>query len=1077
MSRQVLIVEDNPITRKMMKLALESDGYDVVEARDGATALEFAARRLPDLVIQDYVLPDMDGMRLLDGLRAMPGAEATPVLMVTGMVSQLDELRGRAGGPTSVLPKPIEPSRLLEIVRSCLMDETANAGRGRRILLVDDELLGRRLAALRLRDAGFQVEAAATGREALRLARLAPPDAILSDVLMPGMDGFEFCLRVRQDPLLRSIPVVLLSSAFLEEADRRLASEMGANALLPRSSDLREGIDALILALSQSGVPSVGTGSDVAALHAERVQIQLAKQLARNEALLRQGAIQAAALSVVRGLTMALANPAEVASVLGDVLVHCLDAAGLSTGVLYLIGRDGEMRLQAQAGLPSSGRDAAAGCFGHPEILRAAMDHGQPEAYVFAEARAPGLREFGAGLGRSSALVVPFRAGEEPIGLLLLGADAQDLADPVWVSFGRALAEQFGQTIALGRFLAKGAALEVRYRSLMEQAHDAILLLDERGILEANRQAELVLGLPRSEIVGRRYEDFVAPEEREEVIRSRTAMFETGERAAARHLVRADGTRVRVDASASAVSVGTEKFGLLILRDVTERERMEQQLRQREEQYRLLFESNPHPMWVHDPTSLSFLAVNDAAVRLYGYSREEFLARSVRDLEAPLVAGASRRTPSISDLDPFHHRRKDGTSLEVQLAVSDVALAGTSARLVLATDVTERRLLEAQLLQAQKMEAVGRLAGGVAHDFNNLLGVITGYSDLLHKDLDSTHKGHRRLVQIERAAQRAAALTRQLLAFSRKGIVDPQVLDLNRVVADIEPMLHRLIGEDVDFDCRWGEGWTKVRVDRGQIDQVIMNLVVNARDAMPRGGRLTIETRTVALKMGEVGSDQPPGDYVVLAVSDTGHGMDAETRAHIFEPFFTTKEEGKGTGLGLATVFGIVTQSGGCISVQSELGVGTTFKIYLPSAGGAETAPVRADDQTQPAGGTETILVVEDAEGLRAMVQELLEAAGYRVLQAPDPQAALLTLKGGDPVDLLLTDVVMPRMSGPELAATLRTANPTARVLYMSGYAADAMGMKGALRLGSRILDKPFSARDLLVKVREALDSPVEDRV
>jgi two-component system, cell cycle sensor histidine kinase and response regulator CckA len=1077
MNRLVMVVEDNPITRKMMRLALESDGYEVSEASDGRSALQMASARPPELVVQDYVLPDMDGLRLLEALRSRPGCGEIPVLMITGMVSQIDELRGRAGGPTSVLPKPIEPSRLLEIVRSYLSGETAKAGRGRRVLVVDDELLGRRLAAIRLRDAGFEVETAANGEEALRTARAAPPDAILSDVLMPGMDGFELCRAVRQDPRLAHLPVVLLSSAFLEEDDRRLAREMGANTLLPRSSHMREAIDALLRAIAVGGGPSVRQNAEVTALHAERVQIQLGKQLARNESLLRQGAIQAAALSVVRGLTMALASPGDVASVLGDVLVHCLDAAGLSTGVLYLVGRDGELRLQAQAGLPSVGRELAARSFGHPEILRAALESGAPAAYVFAEAADPRLRELGAGLGRGSGLVVPFRAEDEPMGVLLLGADSQDLADPVWVNFGRALAEQFGQTIALGRFLARGAALEARYRSLMEQAHDAILLLDENGIIEANRQAETILGVPRDEIVGHRYEDFVVPEEREEVTRSLAALIETGHgRVGRRNLLRPDGTRIGMDASVSVVQVGNERFALLILRDVTERERMEQQLRQREEQYRLLFESNPHPMWVQGPDHLSFLAVNDAAVRLYGYSRDEFLRMQVTDLEQaePTPAAHEPGLPRAGGVS--RHRRKDGTTLEVQLDASEIGLAGTAAHIVLAMDVSEKRLLEAQLLQAQKMEAVGRLAGGVAHDFNNLLGVITGYSDLLHKDLESSHKGHRRIEQIERAAQRAAGLTRQLLAFSRKGVIEPRVIDLNRVVSEIEPMLRRLIGEDVDLRLLRSEGAGRVRADRGQIDQVIMNLVVNARDAMPQGGRLTIETTRVILDDREAGLIQaPPGEYVALAVADTGHGMDAETRSHIFEPFFTTKEEGKGTGLGLATVFGIVNQSGGRIVVESDPGAGTVFRVYLPSVTEAEARAPRVVEKTPP-GGSETILLVEDAEALRVMVQELLEGAGYRVLEAADPDAALLAVAThAAPIDLLLIDVIMPRMSGPELAARLRAAKPRARVLFMSGYTAEAIGSKGVLKPGTRLLRKPFSAGDLLRKVREAIDAPPED--
>jgi nitrogen-specific signal transduction histidine kinase/CheY-like chemotaxis protein len=403
-------------------------------------------------------------------------------------------------------------------------------------------------------------------------------------------------------------------------------------------------------------------------------------------------------------------------------------------------------------------------------------------------------------------------------------------------------------------------------------------------------------------------------------------------------------------------------------------------------------------------------------------------------------------------------------------------LRGRPARLVLATDVSEKKRLETQLRQAQKMEAIGRLAGGVAHDFNNLLGVITGYGELLRKGLGPQHPEQRRVIEIQKAAERAANLTRQLLAFSRKQVLETKILDLSEVVTGLEGMLHRLIGEDVHLVTRAAGAIGRVRADRGQVEQVILNLVVNSRDAMPRGGELIIETANAVLDeaYSHQHADVRPGPYAMLAVSDTGAGMDAETQSHIFEPFFTTKEEGKGTGLGLATVFGIVKQSGGHVSVYSEVGRGSTFRVYLPRTD--EDAPAEAEGTSQPSDlrGHETILVVEDAEALRAMIREILEGAGYSVVEYAAPTAAVEEIDRLGRVDVLLTDVVMPRMSGPELAGTLRRTHPHLKVLFISGYTDQAVGHQGVFAPDSQFLQKPFTTAALLAKVRALLDSRPE---
>ncbi len=413
----------------------------------------------------------------------------------------------------------------------------------------------------------------------------------------------------------------------------------------------------------------------------------------------------------------------------------------------------------------------------------------------------------------------------------------------------------------------------------------------------------------------------------------------------------------------------------------------------------------------------------------------------------------------------------------LELFAGNAATALESARLFREIQQAYEELARTrdQLTQAQKMEAIGRLAGGVAHDFNNLLTVMTGRCQLTLARLRPDDPVCRDIELIRKTADRAAALTRQLLAFSRKQMLQPKVLDLNAVVKDMHAMLRRLIGEDIDLVIAPGSGLGRIKADPGQLEQVIVNLVINSRDAMPQGGRLVLETASVELDDAFVWQHPGarPGPHVMLAVSDTGCGMDAKTQAHLFEPFFTTKEKGKGTGLGLSTVYGIVKQHDGYISVESEPGRGSTFKIYLPRVQDAAERVAGGPSVTEPRRGTETVLLVEDEEEVRALTWEVLRESGYRVLEAANGDDALLTSeRHAGPIHLLLTDVVMPLMSGPELAQRLAPLRQEMKVLYMSGYTEEALGHHGVLDPGIKLLSKPFTPTDLAQKVREVLDSP-----
>ena len=513
--------------------------------------------------------------------------------------------------------------------------------------------------------------------------------------------------------------------------------------------------------------------------------------------------------------------------------------------------------------------------------------------------------------------------------------------------------------------------------------------------------------------------------------------------------------------------------------DITDRKRADERLRRSEADYRGLVEQAPIGIF-RNTRSGRFLSVNPAMVRMLGYaSAEEVLAL---DIPRDVYTDAAVREPILRALEREGEyrgeavwKRRDGTQITVRLTGHTVREAGRIEYFEgLAEDVTQQRQLEEQFRQAQRLEAVGRLAGGVAHDFNNILTAITGYSEMLLQDLPAGDRKRQDVDEIRASAKRAADLTRQLLAFSRKQVLQARVLDVNTVVQTLDRMLRRLIGEDVKLELALGSALGAVRADPGQLEQVILNLAVNARDAMPHGGRLTIETADARLDAsyarGHPGS--APGRHVMIAVTDSGTGMDAETRAHLFEPFFTTKEMGKGTGLGLATVYGIVRQSGGSVWVYSEPGRGATFKIYLPVVD--EPLDAVEDAVRVPvSGGTEVVLLAEDDPAVRSVVADVLGQRGYRVLRAPDGQAALEMARAhAGAIQLLVTDVVMPGMTGRELADALAAERPGLRTVYMSGYTDDAVIRHGVLQEGMAYLQKPFAPDALVAKVREVLDRP-----
>ena len=636
-------------------------------------------------------------------------------------------------------------------------------------------------------------------------------------------------------------------------------------------------------------------------------------------------------------------------------------------------------------------------------------------------------------------------------------------------------------------------ASESRYRRLFEAAKDGILILDaDTGkIVDVNPYLLELTGYSHDDFLGQHlwelglFKDIAA---------SKTAFATLQAKSYVRYehlpLEARDGHRIDVEFVSNVYRVDGQCVIQCNIRDITDRKRAEQALREKE---RLLSESQRAGhigSWLWDMKGP--MVWSDELYRLYGVSPDTFVPTAESLVSLIYTDDRSAMRTWISDCagtekpcdleyrislpDGTIHYFKGGAQAVHGSENQFVHMVGT------VQDITvqklaqqERENLEEQLRVSQKMEAVGRLAGGVAHDFNNLLSVILIYNELAMNQATEGAPLKDELLEVKKAANRAVALTRQLLAFSRKQVLQPVSLNLNMVATGFEKMLRRILGEDIDFTLFLAPDIGLTLADPGQIEQVIMNLAINARDAMPRGGKLTIETANVEIDDAYVATHVAtnPGSYVQLTVSDTGDGMDAQTRVRIFEPFFTTKEMGKGTGLGLSTAYGIIKQSGGNIWVYSEPGCGTTFKIYLPREHSATTQVTASPPKVQRSvATTETILVVEDDVALRRAVSRILSATGYKVLTAADGAAALLTCaQHTGNIHLVLTDVVMPQMGGRVLAEELSKVRPSFKILYMSGYTDNAIGVQGVLAAGAHFLGKPFTTSDLTRKVREVVDA------
>jgi PAS domain S-box-containing protein len=879
---------------------------------------------------------------------------------------------------------------------------------GADILIVEDSPTQAEQLRYLLEEQGYSVRHAANGNEALGAVRQRKPKLIITDILMPGMDGFALCKEIKSRQDLNDVPVVLMTSLSSPQdvmkglacgADNFIRKPYEEKYLLKRieyilanrefrkgektrfgleiyfqgqkhfiSSERQQILDMLISTYEDA----VGLNEELEAKH---------KQLTRSNQV----------LSGLYRIAEELNQATSEQAVFEKVLDRALELPGVQAGWISLREGEGGYRTVAARGLPPAleARGALEGdCLCRRKLLAGELGRVtnilECERLQKATGDTRGLRYHAS---------VPLRIGKRTVGVMnLAGPDEGLFSDE---------------------------DLEILY-SVGNQLAVAL----ERAQLHARLEA-------------------------------------------------------RVEERTGALKA-----------EIAARKRTQEKLAESEEHIRLLLNSMAEAIYGQDLRG-NCTFCNPACVRLLGYSDpSELIGRNMHDSihhtrpDGTPYPREDCRICIVPQHDQGFHVdnevlwRADGKSFPAEYWCYPIKRNETVIGAVTTfLDIAERRSLEKQLVQAQKMEAIGRLAGGVAHDFNNLLTIIMGYSDLLLEQVKSGSKAREEIEEIRRAADRAAALTRQLLAFGRRQVIAPRVVNLNDVVANMDKMLRRLIGEDIDLVTKLEPALSQTKVDPGQVEQVVMNLAVNSRDAMPEGGKLLIETANAELDANYARRHAmaAPGHFVMLAVSDTGCGMDAETQSHIFEPFFTTKEIGKGTGLGLATVYGIVKQIGGEIWVYSEPGHGTTFKVYFPQVAGAERSVPPPKVLSTSQRGSETILVVEDEEAVRSLVRRVLESNGYVVLTASTAQeAARLCEQQERKISLLLTDIVMPGMSGHKLAHHVGFSRPEMKVLYMSGYTDNAIVHQGVLDPGTAFLQKPFTPDAILRKVREVLDSPQE---
>ena len=1021
-SPTILVVEDNIITNKMMRITIQTEGYQALEALDGKTALKLTKEHEPDLIFVDLLLPDMDGIELTRQLRRLQAGCDIPIIAVSGLQSKLGEARMLQNGFTNFLFKPVTPDSLLASLQHALPPPGAVPSthvQGRSMLMVDDDLVQGKLQRLHFESQGYHVTFASDIETALQAAMREPPNVIVTDLIMPGMNGLDLCTQVRQIPSLTHVPIVLTSSTFAHVGPEevKMARDAGANTFAPRTPTLQELGEAVASCLGQ---PPPHVSLDISKLkkgYEAGLLRQLEHQANLNQDLTDRCLLQSVQLSIHAAVAETFTTNPYYTDALNESLARLLDACGVSVGAVYLLEPDLGLVLCSLLGFQGTAKPAAQDFFGHADLLRSVLNRGClmhiPSPEVALDIGIDLLQR--AQLARM--LIIPMFSGSVPEGVLVISSSERNV-EALSDSSAKTIATQMARTVTLARALTKVRVSEERYRGLVSatsqivwtmtaaggvledsptwrhytgqtlelfrregwisavhpddlvavsrawqyalslkmffekdcrlraadggykifqlrsapifdagggihewvgtctditvkkkaeedrdryftQARDLIGLIGVDGhFVRLNPAWEACLGFTLDELFTEPYMNLVHPEDvvraQQEIQRISTGIetifFEIRLRCK-------NGSYKTLQWNATPVS-GQSSF-YAYGRDITERKRAE------EVRVRLasIVESSEDAI-ISKTLEGIVTSWNKGAERTFGYTADEVIGKPIGFLipqdrveEESQIIERVKQGEHVTHFETVR-RRKDGKDINIALTISPIEdgagmIIGFSE---IARDITEQKSLEAQLRQSQKMEGVGQLAGGIAHDFNNLLTVINSYSAMVLGELDFSNPFARNgIEQIKEAGHRAASLTRQLLMFSRQQVLEPKVLDLNEVVSNIGKLLRRLIGEDITQVLCLHPALGRVKIDPGQMEQIIMNLAVNARDAMPLGGQLTIETDNVELDNAYARTHAlvQPGPYVMLAVSDTGCGMDADTQARIFEPFFTTKGAGK----------------------------------------------------------------------------------------------------------------------------------------------------------------------------------------
>ena len=963
------------------------------------------------------------------------------------------------------------------------------------ILVVDDLSPNRKFLVALLGAHGHRLLEAADGREGLDAVRAEHPDLVITDVLMPVIDGYELVRQLRLDPATSGIPVVFYTAHYGEREARSLALSSGVSYVLTKPVDSEVVLKIVGLALAGASETGQTTNASPLTKEFDRDHLRLiTDKLSENAGDLRTAN---ARLRALVNIGLELASERDADRLLHRVCVAARDLFAASYVTLGILDRDErtvrrflscgtDATCDVQAADWIQTGDAVTGILATVVIERRSLRGDNPggdPVKLQLPARHPEVQAFAAAPISSPSHVYGW--------ICLVGNEGKSFTEDD-EDLILALAGQVGRIYELEHEILERHQAELalrherdRAQRCLDTAEVMLLSLDRDGrVTQINRKGCDLLEWTEKELLGRDFIEKCLPDRTRAAFREKFQTVIAGDlgvvegavlaRSGEERLIEWRNTLERDDAG---LVIGTFSSGT----DITERNQAIEALRTAEERMRFALEAAGVGIWDMDYTtgmhrwSETLEGHYGLQPGVFGGTFEAFVECVHPDDRACVRETIGKALMCGGDFS-IQNRAIGPDGTVRWLSGSGRVLLGEHGEPVRAIgitqDVTERRRLAEQYQQAQKMEAIGRLAGGVAHDFNNLLTVILGYCELLLADLKPDDPRQADIKEIHKAGASAAGLTRQLLAFSRKQLIEPKVLDLNAVVADMRTMLERLIGDDVRIVLRLRPELAHLKADRGQIEQIVMNLAVNARDAMPKGGTMTIETANAELDLhyARTHLSVVPGPYVVLTVTDTGTGMTPEVQARLFEPFFTTKELGKGTGLGLATVHGIATQNGGTVDVYSELGRGTSFKVYFPIANPAEPIVETPALVHRPRNsGVQTVLVVEDAAGIRELARNLLERQGYTVLVAANADEALRLFKENGSIDVLLTDVVMPGASGPELITQLVAQRPGLKVIYMSGYTEETIVRHGVINPGIAFLHKPFTSEALGRKVGDVL--------